>query len=62
MEGTRALNREGKLKSQRFQVLERDRNDRLMAWEGKGGMREDEKEREELKEGKMRASGYCGDG
>lgn len=34
-----------------------------MAWEGKGGMKEDdEKEREELKEGKMRASGYCGDG
>lgn len=33
-----------------------------MAWEVKGGMREDEKEREELKEGKMRASGYCGDG
>lgn len=42
--------------------MERDRNDRLMAWEVKRGMREDEKEREELKEGKMRASGYCGDG
>jgi hypothetical protein len=32
-----------------------------MTWERKGGMKEDEKESEELREGKMRASGYCGD-
>lgn len=38
------------------------RNERLVAWEVKKEVSEDEKEREERKEGKMRASGYCGDG
>ena len=34
-----------KLRSAKSQVIKKDKNHRLMAWEGKGGMKEDEKER-----------------